>query len=522
MPQERVSVRKMKEALRLSYELKLSQTQIARSCNIGQSSVFRYLKRFRESGLTWPLPADCDDRILEDLLFAKPGPQPGQQPAVDFAAVDRQLQAHKHMSLQLLWEDYRGAQPEGYRYSYFCEMYRKWKAGQNVVMRQDHRPGEKLFVDWAGATVPLYHLGTGEVVDRASIFVAALGASSYTFAYASLRQDLRSWIDCHVRAFAFYGGCPILVIPDNPKTGVTRACRYEPDLNRTYLEMAQHYAVAILPARPRKPRDKAKVESAVGIVQRWIVAALRHHRFVSLVEMNEAIAELLEKLNQKPFRKREGTRASAFAELDRPALKPLPLARYYTADWKTCRANVDYHIEVDRHYYSVPYQLVGQQLEARSTLSTIEIFHNSVRIASHVRSSAAYQHTTNADHRPKSHQAHLEWTPSRLIHWAESVGPFTAKLVETILQAKPHPEMGYRSCLGIFRLLKAYSKERLESASRRAVELQACSYRSLQSILKHSLDQQLLIELPSEKAGPEHDNLRGAGYYESPDKSQLQ
>jgi transposase len=256
VPQERVSVRKMKEALRLSYELKLSQTQIARSCNIGQSSVFRYLKRFRESGLTWPLPADCDDRILEDLLFAKPGPQPGQQPAVDFAAVDRQLQAHKHMSLQLLWEDYRGAQPEGYRYSYFCEMYRKWKAGQNVVMRQDHRPGEKLFVDWAGATVPLYHRGTGEVVDRASIFVAALGASSYTFAYASLRQDLRSWIDCHVRAFAFYGGCPILVIPDNPKTGVTRACRYEPDLNRTYLEMAQHYAVAILPARPRKPRDK--------------------------------------------------------------------------------------------------------------------------------------------------------------------------------------------------------------------------------------------------------------------------
>jgi len=515
VPQERVSVRKIRETLRLSYELKLNQSQIASSCHIGQASVFRYLKRFKESGMSWPLPADCDDRILEELLFSKPGPPPQQHPPVDFAAVERQLQAHKHLTLQLVWEEYRATQPEGYGYSYFCEMYRKWKGSQNVVLRQDHRAGEKLFVDWAGATIPIYHAGTGQVTDAASVFVAALGASSYTFAHASLRQDLWSWIDCHVRAFAFYGGCPILVIPDNPKTGVTRACRYEPDLNRTYAEMAQHYGVAILPARPRKPRDKAKVESAVAVVQRWIVAALRHRKFFSIAELNEAIAELLEKLNQKPFRKKEGSRASQFAELDQPALKPLPAERYCTADWKTCRVNIDYHIELDRHYYSVPYQLVGQQVETRSTLATVEIFHDGVRIASHVRSSAHHQHTTNAEHRPKSHQAHLEWTPSRLIHWAESVGPFTAQLVQTILDSKPHPEMGYRSCLGILRLLKAYSKERLEAASRRAVQLRACSYPSMQSILKNSLDQQMLIDPPAEKAGPAHGNLRGAGYYES-------
>lgn len=258
------------------------------------------------------------------------------------------------------------------------------------------------------------------------------------------------------------------------------------------------------------------------MVERWVVAALRHRRFFSLTELNEAISELLDKLNQRPFRKQPGSRASLFAELDQPALKPLPVERYYTAEWKTCRANIDYHIEVDHHYYSVPYQLTGQQFEARSTLSTVEIFHHGVRIASHIRSSAQYKHTTMAEHRPKSHQAHLEWTPSRFIHWAESVGPGTAQLVRTILESKPHPEMGYRSCLGILRLLKAYSKERLEAASYRAVELRACSYRSVASILKHSLDQQLSLDPPSERVGPEHGNVRGAHYYDPPDKSPLQ
>jgi transposase len=407
----------MRELLRLRYDLKLGQVQIARSCCLGQSTVFRYLKRFEESGLSWRLPAGCTDRILEDLLFTKPvAEEPCPRSPIDFAALERQMQTHRHVSMQLLWEEYRAGQSDGYQYSYFCELYRKWKATQNVTLRQEYRAGEKMSVDWAGATVPLYDAGTGEVVERASVFVATLGASSYTFAFATLRQDLHSWIDCHVRAFEFFTGCPILVIPDNPRTAVNRACRYEPDLNRTYLEMAQHYGVAVLPARPRKPRDKAKVESAVGVVQRWILAALRHRRFFSIGELNGAIAELLQRLNQRPFRKREGTRASLFAALDQPALKPLPVERYTAAEWKSCRANIDYHIEVDRHYYSVPYQLVGQQLEARATHSTVEIFHRGVRIASHVRSASAYRHSTQPDHRPKSHQAHLEWTPKYRNH----------------------------------------------------------------------------------------------------------
>jgi transposase len=299
---------------------------------------------------------------------------------------------------------------------------------------------------------------------------------------------------------------------------VDRACRYEPDLNRTYHEMALHYGVAIMPARPRKPRDKAKVENAVLIAERWIIAALRHRKFHALAELNEAISELLEKLNHRPFRKREGSRASLFAELDRPALQPLPRERYILAYWKTVRASIDYHVEVDRHYYSVPYQLAGQKLEARYTTLTMEIFHGGKRVASHMRGSASYRHTTVSEHMPKSHQAHLEWTPSRLIHWAESVGAATAELVRTILERKPHPEMGYRACLGILSLEKIYSKPRLEAACQRAVQLQAFSYQSLKSILKRSIDRQLLLDSEAVAPGPRHENLRGPLYYDPPTK----
>jgi transposase len=337
-----------------------------------------------------------------------------------------------------------------------------------------------------------------------------LGASAYTFARATLGQGLANWIDCHVHAFDFFQGTTKLLVPDNPRTAVRRACRYEPDLNRTYHEMAQHYGIAVLPARVRKPRDKAKVENAVGVVERWILAALRHRKFFTVVELNEAIDELIERLNHRPFRKREGTRASLFESIDRPALPSLPAERYGLAEWKTVRANIDYHVEIDRHYYSVPYQLAGQQLEARYTATTIEMFHGGKRVASHVRSSFAYRHTTVAEHMPKSHQAHLEWTPSRLIHWGETVGSATAEVIRTILASKPHPEIGYRACLGILRLAKTYSHQRLEAASQRALELQACSYSSLRSILKRSLDRQTAPDLEPGKSGPRHENVRGA------------
>jgi transposase len=510
-------MRKIKEVLRLRFGLGLHQDQIARSCSIGQATVHRYLERAAAAHLGWPLPDDLDEQQLDELLFPnrplRTAAQP--RPGIDFAQLHSQLQAHKHLTLQLMWEEYRETHPHGYGYSRFCELYQRWNRTRDVVLRQDHKPGEKTFVDWAGDTVPIYNRESGEATP-ASIFVAVLGASTYTFARAALGQGMANWIDCHVQAFEFFGGTTTLLVPDNPRTGVTRACRYEPDLNRTYHEVAQYYNIAVMPARPYKPRDKAKVENAVLIVERWILAALRHRRFFAIADLNDAIHELLERLNNRRFRKRDGTRTSLFNEIDRPALQPLPAERYVMAEWKTVRANIDYHVEIDRHYYSVPYQLAGQQFEARYTATTIELFHGGKRIASHVRNSAAYRHTTIHGHMPKSHQAHLEWTPSRLIHWGETIGPATAEVICTVLARKPHPEMGYRTCLGILRLAKTYSNERLEAASQRALQLQACSYSSLRSILKRSLDRQTMLNPEPGKSGPQHENVRGPNYYDPP------
>jgi transposase len=367
-------------------------------------------------------------------------------------------------------------------------------------------------VDYAGDTIPIYD-PQGGPERPASIFVAVLGASNYAYAEATESQELENWIGSHIRAFEFFQGVPKLVIPDNTRTGVTRACRYEPDLNRTYHELAMHYGVGVLPARPYKPRDKAKVESGVLVVERWIVAALRHRKFFSLTELNQAIRELLWKLNQRPFRKRPGSRASLFQELDRPALGPLPQERYEFHQWATARVNIDYHVEFERHYYSVPYTLTGQVVEIRSTLTTVEIFHRGERVASHLRSPQPYKATTVNEHRPKSHQQHLAWPPSRLLHWAETVGPATAQLFTEIFKSKPHPEMGYRSCLGVLRLGTRYSNERLEAAARRAVSTGACSYRSVKSILERGLDRQPL-EAPVARPPLEHSNLRGASYFD--------
>ncbi|HEX8078035.1 MAG TPA: IS21 family transposase [Chthoniobacterales bacterium] len=510
-------MRKIREVLRLRFGVGLRQDEIAHSCSIAQATVHRYLYKAASAGVTWPLPDDWDDRRLDELLFpSRPDRKQSQpRPAVDFAELKRQLVTHKHVTLQLLWEEYRENHPDGYGYSRFCELYQRWSRNQDVVLRQEHPAGEKMFVDWAGPTVPVYDRHTGDAAP-ASVFVAVLGASSYTFARAALNQTLPNWIDSHIRAFEYFSGVPKLIVPDNPRTGVDRACRYEPDLNRTYHEMSQHYGTAVMPARPRKPRDKAKVENGVLIAERWILAALRHRKFFSLGELNEAIAVLLERLNHRPFRKREGTRASLYAELDRPALQPLHAERYVMADWKTVRASIDYHVEVDRHYYSVPYQLAGQQLDARFTSTTVEIFHAGKRVTSHLRSFASWRHTTIREHMPKSHQAHLEWTPSRLIHWGESVGAATAQVIRTVLESKPHPEMGYRACLGIMRLAKTYTPARLEAASQRALQLQACSYQSLKSMLKRSLDRQTILAAEADRSGPEHENVRGPDYYDPP------
>ena len=512
MANKGLSMRKVREVLRLHHVAGLSGRAIARSLKLSPVTVTRYIRRAEEAGLSWPLPGSLDDAQLERRLLPGAASMPGETrfPVPEWSTVHRELR-RKGVTLALLWQEYKQTHPEGMQYSRFCQMYRAWAAKLDVVMRLEHRAGEKTFVDYAGHTVGVVERQTGELRE-AQIFVAVLGASSYTYAEATWTQTLPDWTASHVRAFEFYGGCSELLIPDNLRSAVSRAHRYEPDINPTYHDLARHYGVAVLPARVKKPRDKAKAEVGVQVVERWILAALRNRTFFSLVELNAAIATLLERLNNRPFRKLPGSRRTLFEQLDRPALRPLPTERYVFAEWKKARVNIDYHVEVDRHYYSVPHALVGREVDVRLTATTVECLHRNQRVASHVRSPLKGRHTTADEHMPEKHRKIGQWSPERFMRWASTIGPNTATLIETVLRSRRHPQQAFRSCLGILRLAHSYDEDRLEAAAGRAVALGAHSYRSVESILKHRLDQrpseQIELALPIE-----HDNIRGASYY---------
>jgi transposase len=451
------------------------------------------------------------DGDLEDRLFPVPAALPAdQRPQPDWAALRREM-ARRSVTLQLLWEEYRSGTPDGYCYSHFCERYRDWSGRQSPTMRQHHVAGDKMFVDYAGQTVDLVDPETGEV-HPAQIFVAVLGASSYAFAEATWSQGLADWTGSHVRAFSFFGGVTRQVVCDNLKAGVTKPCRYEPAINATYQEMAAHYGTAILPARVRKPRDKAKVEAAVLLVERWILARLRNRRFFSLAAINEAIRAHLDDLNSRPFRRLPGSRRSVYEEIERPALLPLPVEAYVYAEWFKRRVAPDYHIEVAGHFYSVPHRLLKEPVEARLTATTVEIFHRSGRVACHARNYGRSRHTTLPDHMPSSHRRLAEWTPQRLETYAADIGPATKTLVETILTGRRHPEQGFRTCLGILRLGKAYGAERLEAACARGLEIGTSTYGAIASILKNNLDRRS-AKTQDELPLIEHANLRGSRYY---------
>jgi len=513
MANRRLSMRKIKEILRLKWKQGCSNKQIAESCNISRSTVRSYLTRAQGAGLSWPLDPQLDDAALENLLFpAQPVIPASHRKMPPMTYLFREMKK-KSVTLQLLWYEYKQVHPDGYQYSQFCHLYRRWVKKLDVTLRQQHRAGEKAFIDYAGQTVPIIDPNTGEI-QQAQIFIAALGASSYTFAEASLSQELPSWINSHVHAFEFFGGVPEILVPDNLKSGVTKPSRYEPDINPTYLDLAQHYDTTVIPARPAKPKDKAKVENAVLIVERWILAALRNYTFFSLGELNKAIAQKLSEYNNRKFQKINATRTQLFQTIDKPALKPLPKTPYEYAEWKKARVNIDYHIAVLKHYYSVPYQLIKKQVDVRITINTVEVLFKNRRVASHVRSYVLGSFTTLTEHMPKSHQKYLEWTPSRIINWAGENGPQTKNLITNVLDSRVHPEQAYRSCLGIMRLAKHYSPERLEAACARAIIIKAYSYKSIKSILKNGLDQQeLLFDQHELTETIDHINIRGEKYY---------
>lgn len=518
MPAIRLSMRKTREILRLRWELKRSLRETAASCGVGASTVHDVMARAKAAGLGWPLPAELDDAGLEARLYPPP-PRDPERAVPDFAAMHRELK-RRGVTLELLWQEYRAAAPSGYGYSRFCDLYRQWRGQLDVVMRQEHRAGEKLFVDFAGHGLEIVEPTTGEITE-APVFVAALGASSFTYAEVCAGQDLRSWVEAHIHAYEFIGGVSAVTVPDNLKAGVVRPDFYEPELNPTYRELAEHYGTTIIPARIRRPRDKAKVENAVQQVERWVLAPLRDQRFFSHAEANHAVRERLEWLNTRPFAKLEGSRRSLWIELDRPALQPLPTRRFEIPEWKVkVGVNIDYHFEFRRHYYSVPYQLVGQRVDVRATAAIVEAFCKGRRVAAHRRSLRVGGFTTDPAHRPKAHQRYAEWSPSRLIRWAEQIGPETAAVVREVLERKPHPEQGFRSCLGIIRLATRYSPQRLEQAAHRARRLAAASYRSIESMLKNNLEQQPLpTPLASTSPSLAHENIRGAAYFDHTEES---
>jgi transposase len=510
-------MRKIKEVLRLHHEASLSRRGIAQALNVSYGSVVNYLNRAQQAKLSWPLPEDMDERTLGRLLFPSQ-PATGQRRFAEpnYSTVHQELK-RKGVTKQLLWQEYRQQYPEdGYSYAQFCHRYLKWLGRQQRSMRQIHRAGEKLFVDYCGPTMPVVNPDTGEV-RQAQVFVAAMGASNYTFACAHWSQKQEDWLDAHVQAFEFLGGVPEVVVPDNLKSAVRKTHRYEPDLNPAYQQLAAHYQTAIVPARPYKPKDKAKAEVAVQIVERWIMARLRHQTFFTLASLNLAIQFLLGDLNQRPFKKLPGTRRSQFEQLDKPALRPLPSSPYQYAEIKQARVHVDYHLEFDKHYYSVPHHLVKQAVEVQASHNMVVIYSQGQRIASHPRSHRQGAHSTCPEHMPHSHRVMSEWSPDRFLSWAGDMGKETQAVVNHLLKEKRHPEQSYRRIMALLSNAKKYGRERLNNACGRALLINSPTRSSVESILKQGLDQ-VAIGIPDNAVQEElnldhHENVRGEGYY---------
>jgi len=506
-------MRKLRDILRLRYEVGLSHRAIAQACARGLGTVTTYLQRARAAGVTWPIPDGLDDAALEARLFARPAvPSARDRPVPEWAPLHHELKK-PGVTLMLLWQEYRAQHPTGYAYSQFCERYRQWALALKPSMRQVHRAGEKHFVDFSGTRPHLVDPQTGE--ERpVELFVGVLGASGLIYAEATGSQDLPSWIDAHVRMLEYWQGSPAIWVPDNLKSGVTSAHRYEPEINRTYGELARHYGAVVIPARIATPTDKSKVEVSVQIAQRWVIAALRHRTFFTLADLNAAIRERIDAINDRPMKIVGVSRRTLWAQLDRPALRPLPSTRYELAEWKPCRVNIDYHVEIDHNFYSVPYQLVHARVEARFTAATIEVFFSGRRVAAHARVTGRGRFITDVAHMPHAHRAHAEWTPSRLIAWADQTGAATGRLVAGILERRPHPEQGYRACLGLMRLGRLHGADRLEAACQRAEQLRSYRYRTVEHILRHHQDRLPLEAPPAARPLVTHENVRGATYYE--------
>ena len=519
MAAKRLEMRDIKRLFELRFKARLSQRQVARALGCGKTTVVDYELRAKRRGLcnydqiSSLNESELLSRLGLGVLTSHKGSSLKDKPLPEWHTVNQELKSKKHVTLALLWSEYRETYPTGYSYSQFCEHYRRWQHKLSVTLRQDHLGGEKVFVDYAGSTVDIVDPITGEF-RQAQIFVGVLGASSYTYCEATWTQQLPDWIMSHRRMFEFFGGVPQVTVPDNLKSGVTKSNRYEAKINRTYQDLAFHYGTCIIPARSGKAKDKAKAEAGVLVVSRWIIAALRHHTFYSLEELNSYISKLLLKINDRLLRYVNKSRRELFETLDLPALGQLCSEPYQYAEWRKARVNIDYHIEFEGHFYSAPYQLTKERVDVRVTATTVELFYKSKRVASHYRSHRKGQATTSDSHRPASHKAHLEWTPSRIINWSKSKGGATGTFIEQLLSSKPHPEQGYRSALGVIRLADKYGPERLNKACEKALSLGSINYQTVKNMLKNCMEAITKgRDLNQNKGSTSNNNVRGREYY---------
>lgn len=505
-------MRNTREILRLVWSCGQSRQSVADACGISKTSITNTIKRANQVGLSWPLPPELDDCQLEEMLYPGGGAKTTNRDEPNWQELHDDLRSNKNMTMMLLWQEYKEVNPDGYQYSRFSELFRKWEKTLDLPMRQEHRNGEKMFVDYCGQTLPIIDPCTGEERDG-QVFVAVMGASNYTYCEVTMTQSEQDWIEAHVRALDYFGAVPHCIVPDNLKAAVIKTCRYEPKINRNYLKFAEHYDTAIIPARSKKPKDKAKVEVGVQIVQRFILAALRKRTFFSLAEANAAIKERLEQLNNRSFRKLSGCRKTRYEELDLPAMKALPEQRYNFTQWKIAKVNIDYHVDVEGHYYSVPHKLARQEVDVFYSTTTVEITHKHIRVALHQRSIIKGKHTTIPEHMPTAHKKYAGMTSQSFITWASQSGPSTVAVIESILARRAFPEHGFRTCLGILNLGKKFGLERLEAACDRALFIKGKNYASIKSILENNLDQRPLVKR-EEMPTVNHDNIRGNRYYE--------
>lgn len=503
-------MRKIRQVLRLALELQMSQRGIAQNLGLSRDTVTDYVTRAVAAGLTWPLPSELDDAALERQLFPMLKNEHRTRPGPDWAMIHQEMMA-KGATLQVLHQEFLTEHPEGAGYSHFCAQYRQWLKGLRRYMRQPHVAGERAFVDYAGPTMDIHNLETGEI-RKAQIFVGILGASNYTYAEAHWSQKLPHWIAAHTRMFEFFGGAPKIVVCDNLKSAVTKASRTEPVVHPAYLHLAEHYDTVIVPARPRKPKDKAMVENAVLIVERWILFRLRKRLFTSLNELNVAIAALLTDLNTRAFQKIVGCRRSQYETLDRPALRPLPAQIFEYTEFCRVRLGMDGCFEVDGTTYNAPFMLSGQKVDLRITAATVEILHKGQRVASHERDDGSGPVVKSEYLRPADRHFG-QWSAAQELAWADSVGIQTRAFLERIFGDDPIREQGYRSATSLKRMQKDFGNERLEAACSRAIVIGANSITSVRSILRTGLDQQGAPDETHQEATFDHPNVRGSDYY---------